>query len=294
MIPISTVERETGLSKDTLRKWEARYGFPRPERRPNGERFYIRADLDRLRAIKRLMDTGLKPSRIVPLPIDILHTLATQQCGSCSPGADEELSAQVSQALKSTAPEELKNILYRAVLSYGLSHFVLAIMTNLNRLVGDGWVTGTFTIYQEHLYSETIRNLLLELLAPLRPLPDRPRVLLTTPPDERHDLGAVMVQTVFTLSGAHCIYLGTETPAVELAAAASGYQAQIVAISFSTAFPSRRVKPYLNELKSLLPLCVQVWAGGAAIDRYKGELPGIHTFADLQLALAALAKFSTS
>ena len=28
--PISAVERETGLSKDTLRMWERRYGFPRP------------------------------------------------------------------------------------------------------------------------------------------------------------------------------------------------------------------------------------------------------------------------
>jgi hypothetical protein len=26
--PISAVERETGLSKDTLRMWERRYGFP--------------------------------------------------------------------------------------------------------------------------------------------------------------------------------------------------------------------------------------------------------------------------
>ena len=29
---ISAVERETGLSKDVLRIWERRYGFPRPGR----------------------------------------------------------------------------------------------------------------------------------------------------------------------------------------------------------------------------------------------------------------------
>ena len=37
-VSIATVERETGLSKDTLRMWERRYGFPRPARDDNGER----------------------------------------------------------------------------------------------------------------------------------------------------------------------------------------------------------------------------------------------------------------
>ena len=32
---ISAVERETGLSKDTLRVWERRYDFPRPVRDDN-------------------------------------------------------------------------------------------------------------------------------------------------------------------------------------------------------------------------------------------------------------------
>ena len=40
MLNISAVERETGLSKDVLRMWERRYGFPKPGRDDNGERQY--------------------------------------------------------------------------------------------------------------------------------------------------------------------------------------------------------------------------------------------------------------
>jgi len=40
LLSISAVERETGLSKDVLRKWESRYGFPSPERDAVGERAY--------------------------------------------------------------------------------------------------------------------------------------------------------------------------------------------------------------------------------------------------------------
>ena len=39
-VTIAAVERETGLSKDTLRIWERRYGFPEPLRDANGERLY--------------------------------------------------------------------------------------------------------------------------------------------------------------------------------------------------------------------------------------------------------------
>ena len=61
---ISAVERETGLSKDVLRIWERRYGFPRPGRDDNAERQYAAGDVAKLRAIKRLMDTGLRPGKL--------------------------------------------------------------------------------------------------------------------------------------------------------------------------------------------------------------------------------------
>ena len=39
-LSIAAVERDTGLSKDTLRVWERRYGFPTPDRDGFGERAY--------------------------------------------------------------------------------------------------------------------------------------------------------------------------------------------------------------------------------------------------------------
>ena len=36
-LPISVVERETGIPKDLLRMWERRYGFPQPGRDAQGD-----------------------------------------------------------------------------------------------------------------------------------------------------------------------------------------------------------------------------------------------------------------
>ena len=70
ILNISAVERETGLSKDVLRMWERRYGFPKPGRDDNGERQYTPADVGKLRAMKRLMDVGVRPGKIVKLALD--------------------------------------------------------------------------------------------------------------------------------------------------------------------------------------------------------------------------------
>ena len=64
-IDISALERETGISKDTLRVWERRYGFPKPLRDANGERTYPLDQLVRLRSIRRLIDSGLRPGHVL-------------------------------------------------------------------------------------------------------------------------------------------------------------------------------------------------------------------------------------
>ncbi|PTT81921.1 hypothetical protein DBR42_17435, partial [Pelomonas sp. HMWF004] len=55
-VGIAAVERDTGISKETLRVWERRYGFPAPWRDAAGERLYAPEQVQRLRLIKRLLD----------------------------------------------------------------------------------------------------------------------------------------------------------------------------------------------------------------------------------------------
>src|SRR3954454_64935 len=81
LLNISAVERETGLSKDVLRMWERRYGFPKPARDENGERQYSIAEVSKLRAIKRLMDVGMRPGKIIGLSSEELGVLAASRVG---------------------------------------------------------------------------------------------------------------------------------------------------------------------------------------------------------------------
>ena len=79
--PISLVERDTGITKDTLRIWERRYGFPLPERNEQGERLYPDDQVARLLTIRKLIDHGMRPNRVVPLDEAKLQQLAEKYLG---------------------------------------------------------------------------------------------------------------------------------------------------------------------------------------------------------------------
>src|SRR4029079_6825085 len=49
----------SGVSEGTLRMWEARHGFPVPQRLPSGHRRYSELDLKRVREIVQDRDQGL-------------------------------------------------------------------------------------------------------------------------------------------------------------------------------------------------------------------------------------------
>src|SRR5919112_5470675 len=58
-LAIREVAEQTGLAAGTIRMWEQRYGFPRPQRTPSGYRLYSAADVETLRRVLALRKGGL-------------------------------------------------------------------------------------------------------------------------------------------------------------------------------------------------------------------------------------------
>ena len=56
---IGDVAERTGIAVPVLRMWESRFGFPVPDRRPNGRRRYSEADVRALRRVVKHREAGL-------------------------------------------------------------------------------------------------------------------------------------------------------------------------------------------------------------------------------------------
>jgi len=78
---IGAVARSTGISPDTLRVWQRRYGFPVPRRKSSGHRLYSSADVRRLRRISEALARGHRPGHVVALSEARLESLLHNQLG---------------------------------------------------------------------------------------------------------------------------------------------------------------------------------------------------------------------
>ncbi|MDE2440138.1 MAG: MerR family transcriptional regulator, partial [Betaproteobacteria bacterium] len=69
--------------------------------------------------------------------------------------------------------------------------------------------------------------------------------------------------------------------------AAEAHQADIVALSFSSAFPQRQIPSLLQQFRLLLPTKILLWVGGSGVKRLP-ETEGISVLPNLSDAPLAL------
>lgn len=288
MLSISAVERDTGLSKDVLRMWERRYGFPQPLRDRHGERIYPPDQIARLRAIRRLMDRGHRPGKIIGLAPEALAALGTGPANRAEAGADVDDALEL---IGSHRLPELRQLFNQRLIRQGLQRFVLDTVVPLTTAVGDAWIRGEFAVFEEHLYTEQVQGVLRNAIATAQVNSTAPRVLLTSFPTEQHSLGLLMVEALLVCEGATSIPLGTETPVNEIVRAADAHHADIVALSFSAAFPERQAVSGLKTLRASLPSTVHLWAGGACVRRIRKTIDGVVQVRSLEQIAGLLAEW---
>ena len=284
-LAIAAVERETGLSKDTLRIWERRYGFPNPLRDPSDERVYPADQVERLQLIARLLSAGHRPGRVVGLPVPQLHQLASA-LAPVAPRPQEGLQPDLDpliDLIRRHEVLELRRQLSQSILRSGLGRFLTDVLAPLNARVGEAWVRGEVQVFEEHMYTESVTAVLRSALGSVLTLPQSgmPRVLLTTLPQETHLLGLLMAETMLALEGCECVSLGAQTPVAEIVHAAYAHRADIVGLSFSPAYNPQGLIRTVQELRARMPRSMDLWLGGSnpALQRKMGD--GIVVVRDL-------------
>jgi MerR family transcriptional regulator, light-induced transcriptional regulator len=291
-LAISAVERSTGLSKETLRVWERRYKFPAPQRAAGGERAYPAEQVEKLRLLKRLVDLGLRPGRIVGMSIEALQRQLDERVAA-EPRVQAQSVHGFLDTLKAHDVDGLRGQLRDSRERLGAGPFVADVVAPLNTLVGESWMRGQLHVFEEHLYTESVQIVLREALSALPPggPSGRPRVLLSTFPAEPHGLGLLMAEVLLGLEGARCVSLGVGTPLWDIVLAAQAQAVDVVALSFSGCMNPNQVVAGLTELRAKLPEALELWAGGAAPTLHRRPVPGVRSIADLEQIAGELLRW---
>lgn len=294
MYSISRVERETGISKDVLRMWERRYGFPMPSRVSSGERNYSAEDLARLLLIKRLMDLGHRPGGLMKLSDDELIQMLSVPAG-IQHGRFQPHVEQLMNLLLSHQPIHLSKYLDYWLLRYGLEAFVVELLPNWLAQVGYAWQTGNLEIHHEHLLVDQLQT---KLRLSLERLPeatsDAPKVLLTTLPEEQHGLALLMIENLCRLEGVQVINLGIQTPVETIIQAAHEHRVQVVSLSISEASNGVWVQQAIVRLRQGLPASVALWLGGEGAKRLDLSSLDAVIYTNFEAMLPVLAQLNAS
>mgnify|MGYP001627303873 CR=1 FL=1 len=293
--PIAAVEQATGIARATLRIWERRYGFPQPGRDLRGERSYPEDQVRKLRLIADLMARGHRPGRLVALSDKQLAALAgpagvrgADDAPARVPGdaADEPVLAPLMEHDAAA----LTGLLEQSIGELGLAGFVTERMPQMNVNVGLAWQRGEIEVYEEHLYTEVVQQVLRGHMARLAPAEGRgPRVLLATFPDESHTLGLLMAQVLLMLQGCRCTSLGARVPVGQLVLAARVFRADVVGLSFTASTNPSHVLRGLEQLRGELGPQVAIWAGGSSPALGRQRVAGVQVMRHIRDVLPALA-----
>lgn len=284
--PIAVASERTGLSQDILRVWERRYQAVEPSRGPGGHRTYSDADIARLRLLHAVTAAGRSIGQVARLSTTELIRLAQDDTAARaerekSDGAQDARDARshashiVKLALASTArldAPDLEHTLRRAIAQLGITSFIEDVASPILRRIGEEWHAGRLTIAHEHLASSTIHDIVAESMRAITRGAGEATVVVATPTGERHAIGAALVGATAASEGWRVVYLGTDLPASDIAAAAIATKARAIAMSVIYVQDRTRTLAELRTLRALIPPSISIIVGGAGVADMQDDL----------------------
>lgn len=270
--------RRSGLSPHVLRVWEKRYQAVTPVRSDTNRRGYSEDDIVRLQLLGELTKLGHRIGQIAGFSRrDLEQLLSAEQSGPALDG--DELSGPFAvvdrafQAVDELDADGLYRLMEAALLRFGLNGVLQHVVGPLVVRIGQAWTDGDLRIAHEHLASRVLRDFLAGATRTLVVRTGAPEILVATPAQQLHELGAMMVTAAAQNHGWKAVYLGPSLPAIEIAGAASR-RPGVQAVALSIVYPENdpNVAEELRILAKHLPQRVSLLVGGRAIGGYREVL----------------------
>lgn len=291
---IGVVSRRTGLKPDLIRAWERRYRAVEPARTEGRHRLYSDADVERLLLLRDAVAAGRNIGTLTGRTDEELARLIADDRaaaaaaprsgpgprpraggGDGSGGNVEDILEACLDAVHRLDAEELALRLERGGVVLSRSSLLLEVVVPLMWRIGDLWHQGALRPIHEHLASATVRSFVGGLRTAPASRRDAPRLVVTTPTGQLHELGALLAATCAAEEGWDVTYLGADLPAEEIAAAAERSGARAVALSITYPPDDPALGREIESLGRLLPVGCRLLVGGAAAAAYEGPLRAI-------------------
>lgn len=259
--PMRIVTRMTGLTADTVRVWERRYGAVRPERTDGNARRYTDREVRRLILLREATARGHAIGEIANLEEPELARLV-RKVEDAQPFARtyESLIEEVFRHVETFDPRRVHEVFMRASAALPPRELVFGFIVPLLQRVGDRWARGETTVIQEHVISGHVKGLLGTLLRLVQVPEGAPRILCGAPQGHVHEFGALIACLIALTQGVEAVFIGPDVPFQELPAAAKRSRASLVVLSFLRDLDDAELRTIEDGVASVAEV-TDVWLG---------------------------------
>lgn len=208
---IKDLENLTGIKAHTIRIWEQRYNFLKPQRSDTNIRYYSNHELKTVLNIALLNKYGFKISHIDKMDegqmkekiLSLSHAQAQQ----------ERIVNELIQNMIDLEIDSFETVLDKYIQARGIERTITQIIFPFLERIGVLWLTNHINPAQEHLVTNIIRQkLIVGIESANSHFVVNKTLLLFLPEGEHHELGLLFMYYLLKSRGIKVLYIGANAP----------------------------------------------------------------------------------
>lgn len=268
---IKDLENLTGVKAHTIRIWEQRYSFLKPQRTDTNIRYYNNEELKTILNIALLNKYGYKISHIDRMSEEEVREKIVSL--SNSQAQQERVINELIQHMIDLKLEDFEDLLDNYIQAKGIEKTINFIIFPFMERIGVLWITDHINPAQEHLVSNIIRQKLIVGIENVSsPMISDKSILLFLPEGEYHELGLLFIQYLLKSRGIYALYLGANVPLEDVAYVAKIKKPDYLythLTSVSNSFSFERFLQSLSKTFENIPIVIS----GRLTQAYEKRIP---------------------
>ena len=269
---IRDIEVLSGVKAHTLRIWEQRYGFLKPERTETNIRYYNDEQLKLILNIGTLNRNGMKISKIACLCNEELCR-EVERLSDVNGEPDAVLDAFV-RAMIDFDEARFEKTLSSAILKRGFTATFSQLLFPLMTRTGILWSTGVIRPAQEHFISNLIRRKLLAAIDNqyINKTSKTRKFVLFLPEGETHELLLLFSEYLLREHNHEVAYLGNSVPFADIEFINKTFAPDYLLTFITVPLQEMEIHEYFDRLTEAFPR-QKIICGGKQLELQKNKIP---------------------
>lgn len=268
---IKDLENLSGIKAHTIRIWEQRYNFLKPQRTSTNIRYYSNDELKTILNIALLNKYGFKVSHIDKMmPQEIRDRILSL---TDADAIQERYVNELMQAMVDLDMELFEQTLTNYIAAKGIERTVVKIIFPFLEKIGILWLTGHVIPAQEHLVTNIIRQkLIVAIDKAASPVELNKTMLLFLPEAEHHELGLLFINYILKSRGIKTIYLGANVPLKDVEFIYKQKKPDMIYIHLTATASNFNFEKFLQQIH-LISGEIKTIISGYITQQYKKKVP---------------------